>query len=86
MLPCSRLTDSERSAATRQHAVLRDVVQPLDDFRDAAARAGDFAGLAEQRDLHLFLSARRRVLYRQRLRLFGQIRDAQTLVEERIAL
>ncbi len=34
----------------RDEAAVGDVVHPLDDFRDAAARAGNFARLAEQRD------------------------------------
>ena len=44
----------------RQHAVVGDVVQPLDDLGDRAPRAGDFAGLAEQRDLDRPSRARHR--------------------------
>ena len=40
----------------RQHAVVGDVVQPLDDFGDRAPRAGHFAGLPEQRDLDVLLA------------------------------
>ena len=39
----------------RQHSIVRDVVQPLYDLGNSAARACDLAVLAEQRDLHLFL-------------------------------
>ena len=39
----------------RDEAAVGDVVHPLDDFRDAAARAGNFAGLAEERDGDLLL-------------------------------
>ena len=45
----------------RHDAVARHVVHPLDDFRDRAARAGHFAGLAEERDLHFLLGAGRRI-------------------------
>ena len=70
----------------RQRAVLGDVVQPLHDLRDAPARAGDLAGLPEQRDLDLLLRARQRVRHRQGLRLLRQVLHAEPLVQERIAL
>ena len=49
-------------------------------------RAGHFARLAEQRDVHVLFRARNHILDRDLLRLLGKIRHAQTLVEERIVL
>ncbi len=67
-----------------QHAVVGDVVQPLDDFRDAAPRARRFAGLLEERDRDVLLFAGDGVLDGDLLRLGRKIGDAQTLIEERI--
>src|SRR5581483_7910110 len=67
-------------------AAVGDVVHPLDDFGNAAARSGDFARLAEQRDRDLFLETGYPVLYRHFLRFHGEIGDAQAIVLERIVL
>ena len=83
MLQVDRLGQVGRN---RRHAPAGDVVHPLDHFRNRAPRAGDFAGLLEQRDLHFLLRAGRRVLDLERLRFDGKVRNAQPLVEERIAL
>src|SRR4029078_1947978 len=69
-----------------QEPVPGNVVHPLDDFRDAAPRAGHLARLAEQRDGDVLLLAGDFVLDRDLLRLFRKILDAQALVEKRIVL
>ncbi len=70
----------------RDEAAVGDVVHPLDDFRNAAARAGNLAGFAEQRDADLLLGARDAIRDRDLLRLDGKIGDAQAIVQERIVL
>jgi hypothetical protein len=69
-----------------QHAVVRDVVQPLDDLGYGPARPRHLARLAEQRDLQLFLRAGDGVLYREGLRLLGEVGDAEPIVQEWIVL
>ena len=70
----------------RQHAIVRDVIQPLDHFGDAPAGSRHLAGLLEQRDLQLLFGARDRIPHRERLRLLRKVGDAETIVEERIVL
>ena len=55
----------------RDEAVVGDVIHPLDDFGNGAARAGGFALLLEQRDADFFFRARHPVLHFQLLRVGG---------------
>ena len=52
-----------------EEAVAGDVIHPLDDFGNRAARSGDLAGLAEERDVDLLLRAGYRIAHRDLLRL-----------------
>jgi len=70
----------------RDEAVVGDVIHPLDDFRNAAARAGHLARLAEQRDRNLFLGARKPIGGREYLRFHREIRHLEAVVEKRICL
>ncbi len=70
----------------RQETIVRDVVHPLDDFRDRAACARHLAGLAEKRDRHLLLAARKTIHGGHVLRFHRKIGDPQAIVQERIGL
>ena len=71
----------------RQHAVVRDVVQPLDDLGDRrGARPPTSPALRNSAIFTCFLRAASRIRDRERLRLLRQIGDAQPIVEERIVL
>src|SRR5215469_17283985 len=69
-----------------EEAVIRDIVHPLDDFRDGAARSSHLARFSKQRYGYLLLRARKPVDRRHILRLYRQITYPQPLVQEWIGL
>ena len=69
----------------REESSVRDVIHPLDDFRNRAPGSGHFARFLEQRYADLLLRTGNRIANRDLLRIFRQRRDPQAIVEERIA-
>ena len=77
----------DRFGEVRRHddeAVVRDVVRPLDDFRDGAPCAANVAGQLEQLDGQVLRLAGRGVGHFRILRLRRQVLDLQARIGERV--
>ena len=86
-VPDRAVFDVDGFGEVRRHhdeAVVRDVIRPLDDFRDCPPRAANVSRLLEQLDGQVLRLAGRRVGHFRILRLRRQVLDLQARIGERV--